>query len=161
VRFEGREPYRVVSRVWVRKESERIGIRREEGRVSVPGFLICDNQTSVARLGAGGRLVVPITREQPARLDTFTLPPGRWRVEVEASGRPVRLVVSALGMNGRGAGGQGLYQVPPSTLLDAPAPAVLDWDGGDAGLRVELFAQGDETVEIHRLTFTRVGVDVR
>ncbi|MDQ3806489.1 MAG: hypothetical protein M3416_21990, partial [Acidobacteriota bacterium] len=94
VRFEGREPYTVTARIWVRKESERIGIRREQNAVSVPGFLICDNQTSIARLGADGRLVVPASQEQPARLNNFMLPAGRWRVEAEASPPALQLRVS-------------------------------------------------------------------
>ncbi|HEV3468138.1 MAG TPA: hypothetical protein VG148_02380 [Pyrinomonadaceae bacterium] len=140
VRFEGREPYKVTARIWVRKESERIGVRRGQDAVSVPGFLICDNQTSVARLGAGGRLVVPVTPAQPARLERFQLPPGRWRVEAEASPPPVRLRASSSHSGG--------------VLLDAQTPAVLDWGGGE--LTIELSPPGAETVEVHKLTFTRV-----
>jgi arabinofuranosyltransferase len=140
VRFEGREPYKVTARIWVRKESERIGIRRGQDAVSVPGFLICDNQTSVARLGAGGRLVVPATPAQPARLERFQLPPGRWRVEAEASPPSVRLRASSSHSGG--------------VLLDAQTPAVLDWGGGE--LTIELSPAGAETVEVHKLTFTRV-----
>lgn len=136
VRFEAHAPRRVTARVWVRRESERIGIRREPARVTVPGFLICDNQTSVARLGEGGRLVTPATAAQPARLENFELPAGRWRVEVEASSPAVRARL-------RG----------PNKLLDAHTPAVLDWAGGP--LNVELRPDAGEAVEIHKLTFTR------
>lgn len=136
VRFETHEPRRVTARVWVRKESERIGIRREPARVIVPGFLICDNQTSVARLGADGRLVTPATAAQPARLDNFDLPAGRWRVEVDASSPAARVLL-------RG----------PNKELDAQTPAVLDWAGGP--LNVELRPDAGEAVEIHKLTFTR------
>lgn len=137
VRFEARAPRRAVARVWVRRESERIGIRREAARVTVPGFLICDNQTSLARLGADGRLVVPATSEQPARLQNFELPAGRWRVEAEASSN-VRAVVGPGGAN---------------KLLDARTPAVLDWGGG--ALDVALLPEAGGVAEVHRLTFTR------
>jgi arabinofuranosyltransferase len=140
VRFEGREPYRATARIWVRKESERIGIRREPGRVAVPGFLLCDNHASVARLGEGGRLVTPATNEQPARLDKFELPAGRWRVEAEASRPSVHLRVSSSRAGG--------------VMLDAQTPAVLDWGGG--ALRLDLFPPAGETVEVHKLTFTRL-----
>jgi arabinofuranosyltransferase len=145
VRFEGREPYRAVARIWVRKESERIGIRRGPGRVTVPGFLVCDNHSSVARLGRGGRLVVPVAPDAPAILNQLELPAGRWRVEADASGPPPRLRVSPT----RPGGETGAAPV----LLDAPTPAVLDWGGG--ALRLELSAPTGEEVEVHKLTFTR------
>jgi arabinofuranosyltransferase len=145
VRFETREPRKVTARVWVRRESERIGVRREPERVTVPGFLVCDHWWSVARLGADGRLVVPITPEQSALLKNFELPAGRWRVETDASPPSVRAVVKRHAADARPA---------PQKLLDAPTPAMLDWPGGP--LDIELFAPAAGSVEVHKLTFTRV-----
>jgi hypothetical protein len=154
VRFEAREPRRVTARVWVRKESERIGVRREAGRVLVPGFLVCDNQTSVARLGADGRLVTPSTAAQPARLQNFSLPAGRWRVEVDASSPSLRLLVK--GPRPGRLGGETLSDAQGSvTLLDAQTPAVFEWGGGGA-LHLELLPTAGETVEVHKLTFTLI-----
>ena len=154
VRFEAREPRPVTSRVWVRRESRRIGIKREGGRVSVPGFLINGHHWGVARLGRDGRLVTPVTQSRAALLDKFQLPAGRWRVEVDASG-PVRFVAKRPRSDindsrGPDAGG------PPGAddVLDAATPAVLDWPGG--ALDVELFATTAGEVEVHRLTFTLV-----
>ena len=144
VRFEGREPYRAVARIWVRRESERIGIRRGPGRVTVPGFLVCDNHASVARLGRDGRLVVPVAPDLPAILNRLELPAGRWRVEADASPPSTQLRVSAPQTD----------NVPAPFLLDARLPAVLDWGGGPA--RVELLAPDGREVEVHGLTFTRV-----
>lgn len=133
VRFEGREPYRAVARIWARREGGRIGIRREADRVEVPGFLMCDNQTSLARLGSDGRLVVAATEEQPALLRNFELPAGRWRVEADASSPSVRVLAAR---------------------LDAQTPAMLDWGGGP--LDVQVLPAAGEAVELHKLTFRRV-----
>jgi len=150
VRFEGRVPYRATARIWVRKESERIGVRREAGRVVVPGFLICDNQTSVARLDGAGKLVVPVTNERPGRLHNFELPPGRWRVAAEASSPSLRLRVFLPQEGQSGADG-----AAAQILLDAQTPAMLDLGGAGRPLHFELSPLAGETVEVHRLTFTR------
>jgi arabinofuranosyltransferase len=155
VRFEAHEPRRVTARVWVRKESERIGVRRAPARVTVPGFLICDHHWSVARLGADGRLVVPITQNRAALLQNFELPAGRWRVEANASSPSVKVFVTKYEAARREPNAQVASDSPqPQRLLDAATPAVLDWAGGP--LNVELFAPHAGTVEVHELTFTLI-----
>ncbi|HZI18073.1 MAG TPA: hypothetical protein VEY09_05700 [Pyrinomonadaceae bacterium] len=164
VRFEGREPYRVVSQVWARRHSERIGIRRDEGRITVPGFLLNGQRETTAHLDAAGRLVVTATPERPALLKLLELPPGRWRIEVESSGPPVRLRVNAaVAAQLAAAGDKARTDANASGhfLLDAQAPAVLDL-GGPGGasapaVNVELTpAEGGE-VEIRSLLLTREG----
>lgn len=144
VRFEGREPYTVRSRVWARKHSERIGIRRTPERITVPGFLLCDNQQSVARLGAGGRLIVPVTREAPARINEVELAPGRWRVEAEASQPSLNVKITPA--------------TAGNTILDAQTPAVFDLRGDTRSLAVsiELAPSDADAVEVHKLTLTRL-----
>ena len=109
----------------------------------MPGFLICDNHASVARLGYAGRLVVPVAPDLPAILNRLELPAGRWLVEADASRPSLHLRVSPPREG----------DAPGPVLLDARTPAVLDWGGGP--LRVELLAPDGQAVEVHKLTFTR------
>ncbi len=93
--FEGRDPYTVRSRIWVRRHSERIGIRRREDAVHVPGFLLSDNPATITYLNEAGRLVVPVRRDLPARANDLELTPGLWRIEVEASRPSLAVNVTA------------------------------------------------------------------
>src|SRR5206468_10234392 len=83
--FEGHEPYTARGKIWVRKDSPRIGIRASGGRIVVPAFLMNGAPGSVARLGQTGRLILPVSTSQPARLHGVELPRGRWRLEAEPS----------------------------------------------------------------------------
>lgn len=85
VRFEGREPYKVISRVWVRKYSERIGIKKDDSKIVVPGFLVNDNHTSAARLDATNNFVVDVSGQIPGRLHNVALSPGVWRLDALAT----------------------------------------------------------------------------
>jgi len=159
VRFEGREPYRVVSQVWVRRFSERIGIRREEARMAVPAFLMNGHGETAAHLDAGGRLVVTATPGRPALVKLIELPPGRWRVAAESSGPPVRVRVTPASAAQLAAAGDASRTDPYESgqfLLDAPAPAVLDL-GGPAPrfVNVELTPAAGGSVEVRRLELTR------
>jgi hypothetical protein len=149
VRFEGREPYRAVARIWARKEGGRIGIRRAPDRVEVPGFLICDHHASLARLGPDGRLGVHVPPGQPARLKELALAPGRWRVEVDASRPGVRVRL-------RGS----TTPNADEPLLEAAAPATLDLRGEGRTLHIELSAPDAGPVDVYRLTFARVGQEL-
>ena len=138
VTFEGTVPYRAAAKVWVRRESERIGIKRAPGTISAPGFLMSDGPGSVARAGAGGTIVAPVSADAPARLDRLAVPAGRWRIEARGTAAALRARITQAG----------------ATLLDAPLPAVVDVrDGAEIGLAVAPVAGPAEldTVVLTRL----------
>jgi hypothetical protein len=145
--FEGHDPYTVTAKIWVRRESRRIGIERSPDRIVVPGYLMNDRPGSVARLGKTGTLVLPLSPAAPARLGRLEVPPGRWRLEAPASRAPLRVRVGAAGAP---AG-------VPRLLLDAPLPATLDLGGGETlPLSIEVATGGTGPVELQRLVLTRV-----
>jgi hypothetical protein len=163
VRFEGREPYRVVSHVWVRRHSGRIGIRRTSEEVSVPGFLLNGNRETIAYLDANGQLVVTATRERPALLNVLELPTGRWRVSVEASSPAVRLRATRVTPAQKVAGVDVAKTDPYAAgefLLDAQAPAMLELGDDDGAatraVNLELTPAAGDAVEIRRLVLTRL-----
>lgn len=143
-RFETQEPRKVVSQIWVRKNSPRIGISRKEEQILVPAFLLNDNRATIARLNDRNELVIPVGRDLPARLDGFELPPGKWRVEAQASNPSLRMKVFRANDT-------------ESPLLDAPLPAMLDWSRrpGET-IKLEVVAESDSVVELSRLSLTRV-----
>lgn len=84
VAFEGGQPFASQSLVWVRRDSPKIGIQRTADRVTVPGFLLGDSDTLVARLDGDGRVVVELAAHGRAALPELDLPAGAWRLTVEA-----------------------------------------------------------------------------
>jgi arabinofuranosyltransferase len=161
VRFEGREPYRVVSQIWVRRFSERIGIRRDEQRITIPGFLLNGRRESIARLDEAGRLITTATVELPAVLKLLELPPGRWRISVEASAAPVHAsVIAATSTQLATTGDRARTEIDPAgrILLDATAPGAFDLDGQSAPARhvnIELRPATGGELEIRQLELTR------
>jgi hypothetical protein len=154
-RFEAHHPHKVISQIWVRKHSERIGIKRAGDRITVPAFLLNDNKATVARLSESGKLIVPISTEAPARIEKLEIPAGRWRIEAEGSqpSLKVRVVLS------------GDITSEPAVrssetgrmLLDAQVPAVLEWEGKrGTTISIELQSATDETVEVSRLVLIRL-----
>ncbi|MGH9967882.1 MAG: hypothetical protein ACREBG_08655 [Pyrinomonadaceae bacterium] len=142
VRFETPEPHRVISRIWVRKHSERIGIRGFDNRITVPAFLFNENPATVARLGLSGNLIVPISRDVPAQLK-LELPAGQWRIEAKGSQPSLRTRVFLPGDTGR-------------MLLDAKIPALLDWKGSPATVNLDVVPDSDGIVELSELMLTRL-----
>jgi arabinofuranosyltransferase len=143
-RFESSEPHKVVSRVWVRNESERIGIKRFDGLITIPAFLLNGKPETVARLGISGQLIVPVSRHMPAQIKKLTLPPGRWRIELEASQPELRIKAFASGDTGR-------------VLLDSQAPAMMDWKGSpEDTIDLEVLSDSDSIVEVRQLRLTRL-----
>src|SRR6185437_15436977 len=81
VRFAVQSPRRIVSRIWVRRYSERIGIQQLENQVTIPGFLLNETDATIAYLNPANELVVSASRATPAQIANLELPPGRWRVQ--------------------------------------------------------------------------------
>ena len=143
-RFESSEPHKVVSRIWVRNESERIGIKRFDGLITIPAFLLNGKPETVARLGISGQLIVPVSRHTPAQIKKLTLPPGRWRIELEGSQPQLRIRAFASGDTGR-------------VLLDSQPPAMMDWNGSpDDTIDLEVLSDSDSIVEVSQLRLTRL-----
>jgi arabinofuranosyltransferase len=97
VSFVGDEPYTFMTRIWVLRDSERIGIRRKSQTVDVPAFLFNGHRGSVARLDQSNRFFVTVDRRTPAKLSEFMLPPGQWALTVDATGAPLRVRISQAG----------------------------------------------------------------
>ncbi|HWV37286.1 MAG TPA: hypothetical protein VN033_02300 [Vulgatibacter sp.] len=120
----GRAPHVVHSRIFVRKESERIGIRRHDDRVILPGWLFAGTPGSLAVwLGEEARLAGRLLATAPGLLP-FDLPRGRWALAVDAAGDGVTLEVR------RG----------EEVLARGPAPLVFDAPGGS--IEVEIAPAG-------------------
>jgi len=79
-------PEDVTTRLWVRTEDGRIGVKRAGGEVSIPGYLFYTQPGGVAELNPEGRLGLRIDASHPAYLFGLALESGRWEARVEASG---------------------------------------------------------------------------
>jgi len=154
VRFEGRDPYPVISRIWVRRYSERIGIKRSDDQITVPAFLLNDNPFSVARLGVLDELVVPVSMAQPARIGALQLSNGRWRLDVKASPQPARIRVF---LSSEVASANAGSAETDRMLLDAQAPATLELRNSQgATVNVEVLPESAAGIEVSQLTLTRL-----
>lgn len=136
ITFEGSTPYRVSSRIWVRKEDGRIGIERREGEVVVPGYLFASPKETVARIDGEGRLGASLRRGSTLLLE---LPKGSWEARIESSGAPALLAVR----RGRSQLGEGEGSVSFTTA------------GGPHALHLRPVEEGKE-VHVRRIAFARV-----
>ena len=130
--LDGFDPFFVRCRIWVRVDG-RLGIARSPGRVVVPGWLLCADSTSAARLDAPGGLGMVAGAARPARIEGLALAPGAWSLAVEGSGRCVASVRDhAQGVElARGAGAL-TFTLPagPRSAVDiavAPAADTAAW----------------------------------
>ena len=123
VLFHGKEPYSYRSGIWVR-ESGRVGVRREEGRVVVPGHLLSAQALngSAAELDADGRIGTGVSEELSAGIRGLELPAGTWRVRLERSGGPLQWQVRESATQAV------LGQGPKSKPLRLDAPARIDFE---------------------------------
>ncbi len=83
VTFQVRSPRPFRSRIWVRLDSSRIGIRSGQERVLIPGYLLAAQPGIDASLDEAGRLRAEIPAGTPASLGPLTLPAGSWRARSE------------------------------------------------------------------------------
>jgi arabinofuranosyltransferase len=90
VRFEGTDPYRVDSLIWVRWRDGPLGVSWENGRLVIPGWLFASNPKTRARLDSAGRMGAVSTPTQPVILRGIPIPAGRWAMHVEAGNRSLR-----------------------------------------------------------------------
>jgi hypothetical protein len=95
--FEGGHPYRFRSLIWVCRESEKIGVQRTAGRVTVPGFLVGDTNTTLSHLDQGSRVVSDLLPRSKAALKGLALTAGRWTITADAEGENLLAVVATTG----------------------------------------------------------------
>lgn len=152
--FEGREPYPTRSRIWVRRESERIGIRRMPYRIEVPGFLFSHNPATITYLDETGSLVVPATKLEPARIRGLRIPAGLWKTDIDANGGEavVRMV-----LDGESTHTTKATRLPTldSTLNET---RVLDLRGGssETSVTLEVSPVAAERIQVSRISLSRI-----
>jgi arabinofuranosyltransferase len=160
VMFEGDDPRRFAWLIWVRREGGRIGIQREELRVTVPAYFLASgpdvrttlgNDPQIPRLGIGsgildrttGAIGCLVRSGAPRELADLPLPPGRWIVA--ASPAVEGILIEAL----RG--------------LDDRRPLSLDQEctidvspGSDGRITFVVSTAIPEGVHLQSLVFTKV-----
>jgi arabinofuranosyltransferase len=151
VRFETFTPQRIVSRIWVRRYSERIGIRQLDNQISIPAFLLNATDSTVAYLNTTSDLVVAAASTAPAGIENLEVPAGRWRVQVEGQTAQLRVRIS----RSRSASTNDAGVAADRILLDTPMPAVLELPQGGA-LTIQVFPETEGAIELKQLLLTRV-----
>jgi len=76
----------VQTRMWVRKEDGKLGTKRGNGEVVIPGYLLYPWNGGVAALDAEGHMAERIDGEHSASIHDVRLEPGRWQLTVEGLG---------------------------------------------------------------------------
>lgn len=74
VSFRCEEPYPLTSKLWVNKNSIKIGMRYTNDSTIVPGYLWNGNNTTVCYLDDYDMPVVPLKHNQPLKIFDLTLP---------------------------------------------------------------------------------------
>lgn len=93
VTLEGKDPRIVLSKIFVHKDSEKIGIARGEGGIEIPGWLLASTEGSFAAyIESEERLVARLLPDSPGRID-LEVPAGWWRLEMEADREDATLTV--------------------------------------------------------------------
>jgi arabinofuranosyltransferase len=153
VRFAVTAPQRIVSRIWVRRYSERIGIRQQDNQITIPGFLLNATDSTVAYLNSANELVVNAFRTAPAQIANLNVPPGRWRVQVEGQTASWRIRI----LRDSGALTNDARAEADRMLLDATAPAVFELPQGATGaITIQVFPESGGAVEIKQVQLTRI-----
>lgn len=83
VQFLGRDPYEYGALIWVRKFSEKIGIRQSQYSVEIPAFLMNENRDTYAYLNDAKELVVSVTKDRHAAVYLPKVPPGRLNLQIK------------------------------------------------------------------------------
>jgi hypothetical protein len=85
VRLQTPRPRQFIALLWVRKNSEKIGIRDEGHRIIIPGYLFNENSATYTYLSAGGQLVIPVSAARPAAVTLERELVGNWQAQVITS----------------------------------------------------------------------------
>jgi hypothetical protein len=153
VRFQTAAPHPVVSRIWVRRNSERIGFNQSADEVVIPAFLLNGSDATVAYLNAANQLVVAASRTTPAQIDSLDLRSGRWRVEVSGQNAALRVSVFT-----RNRSNDELVHEAGRMLLDDKIPGTFQFTReGKELLTIQLVPETDRAVELTEVRLIRVG----
>lgn len=124
----GKKPWVVHSKIFVRKESEKIGIRRTDDAVSLPGWMFAGTDGSLAVwLDAESRLAGRLLDTAHGLLP-FDLPRGRWTLSMDAYGDDATL------------------EVRRARKVLASGPAPLEFDAPGGSIEVEIVPAGKTIV---------------
>jgi arabinofuranosyltransferase len=138
VRFEGTDPYRFASLIWVRWRDGPLGASWENGRLVIPGWLFASNPKTRIRLDAAGRMAAVATSTEPVMLRGLPIPAGRWNVRTEAENESLRTRV---------------WRASESSLLaDGTDTAGFVLDGkGDQPVDIEIAVRSGEESHLRRV----------
>jgi hypothetical protein len=75
-------PYTYRATVWIRQDSDKIGIRRKPDEIEIPGYLLTSNRASLVQFSSEGKLIVPASSKEPAGVDLPATSPGNWVCEI-------------------------------------------------------------------------------
>ncbi len=116
VRMRGEEPVPTRFNIFCRLDG-RVGIRRTDGAVTVPGYLFASVKGTRALLDEhdvlGTRFLKPVTAE----LDGIALPAGKWRIRASGEG--------AFALAAQAESGVTATQQPDALVLSLPAPSAV------------------------------------
>jgi len=138
--FQGHDPYPLTTPIWVRLDSDKIGIERHFRRIIVPGYFLASSEQVTAQLAGPGSLETVIPPRHRARLSGLRLAPGNWRLSADADGIP-EVTVTRFGEPA----------VRGSDNIRLSSPDVLS-----GSVDIELTTPPGITVRVRRLVFTRV-----
>lgn len=82
VKFKGEIPYEVLSVIWVRRDSAKIGIQSFPDKLIIPAYLFTGNLNTIASLDEHGKLAITVSKETPAKIKQLKLPATPIQVEV-------------------------------------------------------------------------------
>jgi hypothetical protein len=82
--FRGTQPHEFSSRIWTRIESPAIGIQRQGGSLTIPGYLFADGN-AVASLNPERKIVARLSPGGTGSLKQLRLEPGHYHVSSDVS----------------------------------------------------------------------------
>ncbi|HVP38318.1 MAG TPA: hypothetical protein VMS93_03955 [Candidatus Saccharimonadales bacterium] len=114
-------------RIWVRRDSDRIGMRQRDGEVWVPAWFMGEEESSAVTLDADGQAGVTARPDHPAIAARVPLGPGRWTVLLDPFSPGERVALTPSQAQGGAAtreeaGGLRLVRPEPVNVCVYPPP---------------------------------------
>jgi hypothetical protein len=140
--LEGRDPYTFKSWIWVRRYSEKIGIKESDNKITVPAYLINGNPETVAYLDQDNQFVISLAAGRLAYIKNLKLLSGKWRINVDSSSR---VNVTA-------------HTIDKQLLFSEKTAPVIYIPGNEGYYNLDLTLEviDSEQTEIRKLIFTRL-----
>jgi len=85
IRVMATAPHEYLATIWIRKYSEKIGIRRTPFEIRVPGFMLNIDTGTPAHLNPRGALVAPVAAGQRVGIEIDAPVPGEWKCDIKSS----------------------------------------------------------------------------